>query len=137
MRQYLALTKKQETEKYEVELKGVEKRLAELESQFLNQLDSLLKRRVTNEQEFAKANESLRTEKAELKKRQAELTKKLKQAKASEALVERVPKAIKIFLEVFHRLVPRQQKAQLQAILKAAHIYTDGKIELEFRREIG
>jgi hypothetical protein len=44
-----------------------------------------------------------------------------------------VPKAIKTFEEAFQSLEPRQQKAQLQAILKAAHIYKDGKIELEFR----
>ena len=29
----------------------------------------------------------------------------------------------------------RQQKAQLQTILKAAHIYRDGRIELEFREQ--
>jgi hypothetical protein len=33
------------------------------------------------------------------------------------------------------RLEVRQQKAQLQAILKAATIYKDGRIELEFRGE--
>jgi hypothetical protein len=37
------------------------------------------------------------------------------------------------FLEAFETLDPRQQKAHLQSILKAAHIYTDGRIELEFR----
>jgi hypothetical protein len=46
VRQYLAMTEKQDTEKYEVELKGIEKRLAELEKEFLSQLDGLLKRKV-------------------------------------------------------------------------------------------
>jgi hypothetical protein len=50
-------------------------------------------------------------------------------------LIERVPKAILAFEEAFQGLEPRRQKAQLQTILKAAHIYKDGKIELEFRDE--
>jgi hypothetical protein len=57
------------------------------------------------------------------------------QARASEALIERVPKAILTFEEAFHTLELRQQKAQLQTILKAAHVYNDGRIELEFRGE--
>jgi hypothetical protein len=60
VRQYLALTEKQDTEKYDVELKSVEKRLPELELQFLNQLDGLLRRMVLTDQEFAKANEKAR-----------------------------------------------------------------------------
>lgn len=135
VRQYLATAEKQDTEKYEVELRGVEKRLADLESQFLTQLDSLLKRKVLSEQEFIKANEVARSQKAELEARRAELANQLKQARASEALVEKVPLAIKTFEEAFHSLEVRQQKAQLQTILKAAHIYKDGRIELEFRGE--
>ena len=137
VRQYLAMTEKQDTEKYEVELKGVEKRLADLEVQFLTQLDGLLKRKVLTEQEFAKANEAARSQKAELEVRKEELSKLLSQAQASEALIERVPRAIKTFEEAFQNLDLRQQKAQLQTILKAAHIYKDGKIELEFRGESG
>ena len=57
----------------------------------------------------------------------------LSRAKASEALLERIPKEITAFEEAFQNLELRQQKAQLQTILKAARIYKDGKIELEFR----
>jgi hypothetical protein len=39
---------------------------------------------------------------------------------------------IKTFLEDFHIMEPRVQKAHLQTILKAAHVSRD-KIELEFR----
>mgnify|MGYP001313550355 CR=1 FL=1 len=56
VREYLAAAEKQDTEKYEVDVKRVEKRLADLDAQFLTQLDGLLKRKVLNEQEFAKAN---------------------------------------------------------------------------------
>jgi cell division septum initiation protein DivIVA len=45
---------KRDAEKYEIELKRVDKRLAELDSQFLNQLDGLLKRKVLIEEEFQK-----------------------------------------------------------------------------------
>ena len=135
VRQYLAAAERQDTEKYEVELKRVEKRLAELEAQFLTQLDGLLKRKVLTEQEFAKANEVARSQKADLEARKEELSKLLSRARASEALVEKVPQAIKTFVEAFQSLEPRQQKAQLQTILKAAMIYKDGRIELEFRGE--
>jgi hypothetical protein len=37
--------------------------------------------------------------------------------------------------EAFQSLEPRQQKAQLETILKVATIYKDGRIELEFRGE--
>jgi len=88
---------------------------------------------VINEQEFTKANEAARSQKAELEARRKEVSRLLSQAQASKALIERVPRAIKTFEEAFHSLELRQQKAQLQTILKAARIYKDGKIELEFR----
>ena len=48
-------------------------------------------------------------------------------------LAERLPATIAGFLEAFGGLDIRQQKAHLQGILKAARIYRDGRIELEFR----
>lgn len=50
-----------------------------------------------------------------------------------ETMIENVPRAIQSFEEAFQNLDARQQKAQLQTILKAANIYKDGNIELEFR----
>lgn len=135
VRQYLALSERQDTEKYEVELKQVDKRLAALESQFLTQLDGLLKRKVLTEQEFVKANEVARAQKTELEVRKEEISRLLSTARASEAMIQKIPQAIKTFIEAFQSLEPRQQKAQLQTILKAANIYNDGKIELEFRGE--
>ena len=109
--------------------------MAGLELQILTQLDGLLKRKVLNEQEFAKANEKVRTDKSQLEARKKELTDKLTQARATEAMIEKVPRVIKTFLESFQSLDIRQQKAHLQTIIKSAHIYKDGKIELEFRGE--
>jgi site-specific DNA recombinase len=135
VRQYLAASEKQDSERYEAELKGVDKRLAKFDTQFLAKLDDLLKRKVLTETEFSKANEADRSQKEELEAKRDELLRQLKRARASEAMVQRVPRAIKTFLEAFQSLEPRQQKAQLQTILKAANIYNDGKIELEFRDE--
>jgi hypothetical protein len=100
-------------------------------------LDGPLKRKVSTEQEFAKANEIARSLKANLEEHKEELSKLVSQAIASEALIEKIPKAILTFEEAFDSLEPRQQKAQLQTILKSAHVYKDGKIELEFRWESG
>ena len=85
------------------------------------------------EQEFAKANEVARAQKAELEARKEELSMMLSQARVSEALIEKVPKAIKTFEIAFNSMELRHQKAQLQTILKATHVYNDGRIELEFR----
>lgn len=37
------------------------------------------------------------------------------------------------FLEVFRKMDVRQAKAVLQGIVKAAHVYNDGRIKLVFR----
>jgi hypothetical protein len=113
----------------------VDKRLADLEAQFLTQLDGLLKRKVLTETEFAKANEIARLQKADLEANRTELLKKLSKARASEALIKKAPEAIKTFVEAFQSLEPRQQKAHLQTILKSVNIYKEGRIELEFRGE--
>jgi hypothetical protein len=93
--------------------------------------------KVLIEQECSKANTAAKSQKTELEVCREELSRLLSQAKANEALVERVPRAITAFEEAFQNFDLRQQKAQLQTILKAAHIYNDGKIELEFRGESG
>lgn len=73
VREYLSAMDKKELEEREKELRQVERRLTEYESGFLARLDDLLKRRILNEQEFAKANETARNEKAVLESRKAEL----------------------------------------------------------------
>ena len=50
-------------------------------------------------------------------------------------MIEKIPRVIRSFMEAFKSLDIRQQKARLQTILKAADIYKDGRIELEFRGE--
>ncbi len=47
--------------------------------------------------------------------------------------VESLPTRIGSFLHDFQSLDTRRAKAMLQTILKAALIYRDGRIELEYR----
>ena len=99
----------------------------------MKRLDDLLKRGILTEQEFTRANETARQQAKALEARKAELTDWLKREHDKAALIENVPRQIKSFLEAFEEMDPRQQKAQLQTLLKAAYVYRDGRIELEFR----
>ena len=133
VQEYLSAIDIKELEKHEKELHQVEKRLADYESKFLSRLDDLLKREVLSEQEFAKANQSARAEKANLEARKQELEEMVGKERARTSLADILPESITNFLTAFEGLDIRQQKVHLQSILKAAHVYRDGRIELEFR----
>lgn len=133
VRKHLVAAESKDSGWHEAEFKDLEKRLADLEAQFLTQLNDLLNRKILTEKEFAQANEAARSQKMALEARKTELSNLLKQEHANAALIEKVPQAIKTFVEAFQTLDIRQQKAQLQTILKAAHVYRDGRIELDFR----
>jgi len=133
VREYLSAVDKKELQEREKELARVNKQLAEHESGFLARLDGLLKRGTLNEQEFATANEAARAQKAALESRKDELEELVSRERSRTDLADRLPATIAGFLEAFGGLDIRQQKAHLQSILKAAHVYRDGRIELEFR----
>lgn len=130
---YISAVDQKELESREKELRYVEKRLTDLESRFLVRLDDLLKREILNEDEFARVNQNARDEKAALEARRAELQELVEKERTKVSLVETLPQSITSFLEAFESLDIRQQKVHLQSILKAAHVYRDGRIELEFR----
>jgi hypothetical protein len=111
----------------------VEKQLADSEGGFLRRLDDLLKRNKNTETEFDKANQAERDRNARLEASRIELKAWLERERDRTALAERLPQSIRTFVEAFETLDPRQQKAHRQTILKAAHIYNGGRIELEFR----
>lgn len=46
---------------------------------------------------------------------------------------EKMPAAIRSFTEDFGNMDVRVAKAHLQEILRAAHVYRDDRLELEFR----
>ena len=133
VKEYLSAMDWKEFEKHEKEIHQVEKRLADYDSKFLSRLDDLLKREVLSEQEFAQANQTARAEKAMLEARSTELEELLNKERSRTFLAELLPKSIHSFLEAFEGMDIRQQKVHLQSILKAAHLYRDGRIELEFR----
>ncbi|MFC1952629.1 recombinase family protein [Chloroflexota bacterium] len=133
VREYLSAMDGKELEDREKELHQVKKRLADYDSKFLSRLDDLLKREVLSEQEFAKANQSAKAENSILEARKEELEELVNKEHSRTSLVDQLPELINSFKKAFEGLDIRQQKVHLQSILKAAHIYRDGRIELEFR----
>ncbi len=133
VKEYLAAAEHEQMEDREKELRAVEKRLSDLQSHFLTRLDDLLKRKVLNEEEFARANQSARDEASKLEARKNELKAWLEKERDRTALAAKLPESVQSFLEAFESLDVQEQKAHLQTILKAACVYPDGRIELEFR----
>ena len=132
VRQHIEAASKREISRKSEELKETEKGLREIESQFLSHL-GLLQRQVLNEEEFGKANESIRGQKAVLQEKQSELAQWLKEQQSRVSSAEKMPAAIKSFVKDFGAMEVRLAKAHLQEILKAAYIYRDDRIEIEFR----
>ena len=134
VRDYLSAIDQKELERHETELRDVEKRLVDYEARFITRLDDLLKREILSEQEFARANQAARTEKVALETRAAELKDRIDKERVRTSMANTLPQSIKTFLGAFEGLEIRQQKAHLQTILKAAYVYRNGRIELEFRQ---
>ena len=131
VREHLRAAKRREVGKKEAELKAVDRGLSDIETQFTQHLN-FLKRDVLSEDEFIKANEDLRTQKAELESRKADLETWVEQQQGRALAAERMPVAIRSFVEDFGRLDVRVQKARLQEILKAVHVRRNA-LEVEFR----
>jgi hypothetical protein len=68
-----------------------------------------------------------------MESRRDELTAWLEDQRGRVAAAEGLPEAVRSFLEDFEELDVRRQKAQLQTILKAAYVYRDDRLEVEFR----
>ena len=116
----------------EAELTRVNARLAELERGFLNDLDRV-DREIMTESEYLKRQEVRRQEQEELQPRKAELEASVAALKDMEAQADAVPVKVRSFMEDFRDMEVPQAKAVLQSIIKAAHVFKDGRIELEFR----
>jgi len=115
----------QETDvKDEAELTRITARLGELELGFLNDLDRV-DRAVMTEAEYLKRQKIRRQEQEELQPRKAELEASVAAQKDMEAQAAAVPVKVRSFMDDFRDM------EVLQA--KAAHVFKDGRIELEFR----
>ncbi len=131
VRQHMEAAERKEMEQSEAELKEVQKGLSDLEAQFVRHLD-LLKKDILNETEFVKANELIRSQKEALDARRGELQGWVDEQQGKVSASERMPQAIRTFLEDLETMDVRVAKSHLQTILKAAHVKKD-EIELEFR----
>ena len=132
VRTLLAAGNVQTDKRQEQELGKVVARLGELEQAFLNDLDRV-DRHVLNEAEYMKRQEVRRTEQATLEARRVELQAAVQEQRDREAQAKAVPIKVGSFLEDFGGMEVTRAKAILQGILKAAYIWKDGRIELEFR----
>ena len=115
----------------ETELKDIEMALANLDSQFTQNL-GFMRRGVLNEQEFVKANNLAREQVSALQDQKGSLAEWVEEQKEREQTTERVPGMVKTFIEDFQAMEPRVRKSHLQTILKSAHVRRNS-IELEFR----
>jgi hypothetical protein len=68
-----------------------------------------------------------------LQPRKAELEASVAAQKDMETQAAAVPVKVRSFMEDFRDMEVPQAKAILQGIIKAAHVFKDGRIELEFR----
>ena len=132
VRQLLAAQGQETDARDEAELARVNSRLAVLEQGFLNDLDRVDRKDMT-EPEYVKRQEVRREEQGRLQPRKVELEASVAAQRDMEAQAEAVPVKVRSFLEDFQEMEVRQAKAILQGIIKAAHVSNDGRIELEFR----
>jgi putative component of toxin-antitoxin plasmid stabilization module len=132
VRELLQAQDTQADSRQEQELARVTTRLQELEQAFLNDLDRV-DRGILNEPEYLKRQEVRRQEQGGLQARKGELEASVAAQRNLEAQTAAVPVKVRSFLEDFQAMDVRQAKAILQGLIRAAHVFNDGRIELEFR----
>lgn len=132
VRELLQTQDTQVDSRHEQELAKATARLRELETGMLNDLDRL-DRGVITEAEFTKRAEVRRQEQGALQPRKSELEASVAAQRDREAQAKAVPVKVRSFLEDFQGMDVVKAKAILQTILKSAHVWLDGRVELEFR----
>jgi site-specific DNA recombinase len=132
VRELLQAQDTQADTRQEQELTRVTARLKELETGMLNDLDRL-DRKVITEAEYTKRAEVRRQEQPALQALKEELETGIAAQRDREAQAKAVPVKVRSFLADFQGMEVVKAKAILQTIVKAAHVWKDGKIELEFR----
>jgi len=85
------------------------------------------------EPEYLKRQEVRRTEQPTLDSLKVELPKAVQEQRDREAQTTTVPVKVRSFLEDFQSMDVPRAKDILQTILKAAHVWKAGRIEVEFR----
>ena len=121
-----------ELKRKKTELTKLERHLKSLDTDFHENL-AFLKRGLLNDEEFSKANAERRNERTSVEMRLAELREELHTAETTRESITSLPERIASFVDSFEQLEVPKAKAMLQMILKGAHVWTDGRVELEFR----
>lgn len=121
-----------ELNRKKTELTKLDRRLKSLDRDFHENL-GFLKRGLLNEEEFLKANAERRNERTSVEMRLAELREELHRAETTRESITSLPERITSFVESFEQLEVPKAKAMLQMILKGAYVWTNGRVELEFR----
>lgn len=132
VRQLLESQGKESDTRDEAELERVSARLGELDQAFLDDMDRV-DRSIMTEPEFVKRQEVRREEQEGLQALKTDLEARVAAQQDMESQVATVPVKVESFLEDFQGMDVQQAKAILQGIIRAAHVYNDGRIELEFR----
>ena len=114
------------------ELEKLRKQLGQLDDAVLRDLDRL-DRGVLTEDEYVRVSAKRREDTDRLRPREAELRQDVERANEQAEAASRIPEVIGSFLEDVETLDIGRRKAWLQTILKAAHVWNDGRVELEFR----
>ena len=116
----------------ETELTRVSSRLVELERAFLNDMDRV-DRGILTEPEYVVRQEVRREEQEGLRYLKSDLEARVAAQRDLESQTQAIPVKIGSFLENFGDMNVPEAKAILQGILKSAHVFNDGRVELEFR----
>jgi site-specific DNA recombinase len=132
VRELLAKEKPSERAMLEAELVMAQARSKALEDDFLANFD-MLKKGIIEEDEFRAANDARRDERKSAQARVNELTDRLATEDAATSGAEALPGRVGTFLQDIQHLDVRENKARLQSLLKAVHVFTDMRIEIEFR----
>ena len=119
-------------EVYVDEMQGKIDEMADLWLEVVRDLDRL-DRGVLTEDDYVRVSGRRREETERLRSRESELAPEVQREQDSAELAERLPVEIRSFVEDFENLDVARRKAWLQTILKAAYVWNDGRVELEFR----
>jgi len=132
VKEHIESASRKELEQKQKEMRSAEKALQALDAQFMKRIE-LVTHGTISEEEFVRANEPLRSEKAAVEAHRDELQEWLVGESVKASTAEEMPRNIDMFIKDFGKLDVRHQKARLQTILKAVHVHNGDKIELEFR----
>ena len=132
VRERLETVDRKSVARKEAELSAATRRTADLEAAVTRDLDRL-DRSFLTEEEFVRQSAMRREETQQLREREAALSEEVHRQRAASDHAERLPVEIRSVVEDFETLDVTRRKAWLQTIFKAAVVWNDGRVELEFR----